>query len=35
MKLLGDKGHVESHFGPFRDIVTISPFGDSGSLDAR
>jgi hypothetical protein len=26
MKLLGDVGHVESHFGPF---------GDSANLDAR
>jgi hypothetical protein len=35
MKLLGDLGHVESHFGPFGDNVTISPFGDSGNVDAR
>jgi hypothetical protein len=35
MKLLGDVGHVESHFGPFGDSVTIGPFGDSGNVDAR
>jgi hypothetical protein len=26
MELLGDVGHVESHFGSFRDSVTIGPF---------
>jgi hypothetical protein len=26
MELLGDVGHVESHFGPFGDCVHISPF---------
>jgi hypothetical protein len=26
MELLGDMGHVESHFGSFRDSVTIGPF---------
>jgi hypothetical protein len=35
MKLLGDLGHVESHFGPFGDSVTIGPFGDSGNIDVR
>jgi hypothetical protein len=35
MKLLGDAGHVESHFSPFRDNVAISSFGDRGNLDAR
>jgi hypothetical protein len=35
MELLGDVGHVESYFGPFRDSVTVSPFGDSGNLHAR
>jgi hypothetical protein len=35
MELLGDMGHVESHFGLFGDSVTIGPFGDSGNLDAR
>jgi hypothetical protein len=35
MKLLGDVGQVESHFGPFGDTVTIGLFGDSGNLDAR
>jgi hypothetical protein len=28
MKLLGDVGHVESHFAPFGDSVTVGPFGD-------
>jgi hypothetical protein len=23
MELLGDAGHVESHFGPFRDGVSV------------
>jgi hypothetical protein len=32
MKLLGDVGHVESHFGPFGYIVTISLFGGSGNV---
>jgi hypothetical protein len=35
MKLLGDVGHVESHFGLFGDSVTVDPFGDSGKLNAR
>jgi hypothetical protein len=35
MKLLGDMGHMESHFGPFGDNVTVGPFGDSGNVDAR
>jgi hypothetical protein len=35
MKLLGDVGHVESHFGLFGDSVTVGPFGDSGKLNAR
>jgi hypothetical protein len=35
MRLLGDVGHVESHFGPFEDSVIVGPFGDSGNLDAR
>jgi hypothetical protein len=35
MKLLGDVGHVESHFGPFGDSVIVSPFGYSANLDAR
>jgi hypothetical protein len=35
MELLGVVGHVESHFGPFEDSVTVSPFGDRGNLDAR
>jgi hypothetical protein len=35
MELLGDMGHVESHFGPFGDCVSVSPFGDSDNLDAR
>jgi hypothetical protein len=35
MKQQGDTGHVESHFGPFGDSVTIGPFGYSGNLDAR
>jgi hypothetical protein len=35
MKLLGDVGHVESHFGPFGYSVTVGPFGDSGNLDAE
>jgi hypothetical protein len=35
MKLQGDVGHVESHFGPFGDSVTVGPFGYSGNLDAR
>jgi hypothetical protein len=24
MELLGDMGHVQSHFGPFRDSVSVS-----------
>jgi hypothetical protein len=24
MELLGDVGHLESHFGPFRDCVSVS-----------
>jgi hypothetical protein len=24
MELLGDVGHVESHFGPFRDSVSVA-----------
>jgi hypothetical protein len=35
MELLGDVSHVESHFGPFGDSVTVGPFGDSGNLGAR
>jgi hypothetical protein len=35
MKLLGDVGHVETHFGPFGDSVTVGPFGDSGKFNAR
>jgi hypothetical protein len=35
MRLLGDMGHVESHFGPFEDSVTVGSFGDSGNLDER
>jgi hypothetical protein len=35
MKLQGDVGLVESHFGSFGDSVTIGPFGYSGNLDAR
>jgi hypothetical protein len=35
MELLGDMGHVESHFGPFENCVSVSPFGDSANLDAR
>jgi hypothetical protein len=35
MKLLGDVGHVESHFNPFGDSVTVGPFGDIGNVDAR
>jgi hypothetical protein len=35
MELLGDVGHVESHFSPFGDSVTVGPFGYSGNLDAR
>jgi hypothetical protein len=35
MKLLGDVGHVESHFGLFGDIVTMGLFGDSGKLNTR
>jgi hypothetical protein len=35
MKQQGDVGHVESHFGPFGDSVTIGPFRYSGNLDAR
>jgi hypothetical protein len=33
MKLLGGVGHVQSHFGPFGDGVTVGLFGDSGNLD--
>jgi hypothetical protein len=29
MELLGDVGHVESRFTPFRDCVNIGPFGDA------
>jgi hypothetical protein len=32
MDLLGDIGHVESCFNPFRDSGTVNPFGDSGVL---
>jgi hypothetical protein len=35
MKLLGDRGHVESHFGPFGHGVSVGPFGDIANLDAR
>jgi hypothetical protein len=35
MELLGDVGHVESHFSLFGDSVTIGLFGDSGNLDTR
>jgi hypothetical protein len=35
MKLLGDVGHVKSHFGPFGDSLTADPFRYSGNLDAR
>jgi hypothetical protein len=35
MELLGDMGHVESHFGPFENCVSVGPFGDSANLDAR
>jgi hypothetical protein len=33
--LVGDVGHVESHFGPFGDYVSVGLFGDSANLDAR
>jgi hypothetical protein len=35
MELLGDVGHVKSHFGLFGDSVSVSPFGDSANLDTR
>jgi hypothetical protein len=35
MELLGDVGHVESHFSPFGDYVNVGPFGDSAKLGAR
>jgi hypothetical protein len=35
MKLLGDMGHVEPHFSPFGDSVTVGPVADSGNLNAR
>jgi hypothetical protein len=35
MELLGDMGHVESHFGLFGDSVTVGLFGDSGNPGAR
>jgi hypothetical protein len=35
MKLLGDVDHMESHFGPFGDSVTVGPFRDTSNVDAR
>jgi hypothetical protein len=35
MKLLGDVGHVESHFGLFGNSVTVGPFGDIDNVGAR
>jgi hypothetical protein len=35
MELLGDMCHVESRVGPFRDYVSVNPFGGSDNLDAR
>jgi hypothetical protein len=35
MKLQGNVGDMESHYGPFGYSVTISMFGDSGNVDAR
>jgi hypothetical protein len=35
MKMQGDVGHVESHFGPFGDSITVGTFGYSGNLEAR
>jgi hypothetical protein len=35
MELVGDVGHVESHFSLFGDCVNVGPFGDSAKLGAR
>jgi hypothetical protein len=35
MELLGDVGHVESRFDPFRDCVNVGLFGESTNLDTR
>jgi hypothetical protein len=35
MKLQGNVGHVESHFGPFGYSVTVGLFRESGNVDAR
>jgi hypothetical protein len=35
MELLRDVGHVESHFSPFGDSVSIDAFGHSANLDVR
>jgi hypothetical protein len=35
VELLGDVGHVESHFGLFGDCINVSPFRDSANLDTR
>ena len=35
MELLGDVGHVESYFDPFRDSVSGGSYDDSANLDAR
>jgi hypothetical protein len=34
-ELLGQEGHVESHFSQFGDYVSVGPFGDSANLDTR
>jgi hypothetical protein len=35
MELLGDVGHVKSHFGPFGYCVSVGTFRDSANLDTR
>jgi hypothetical protein len=34
MELLGDVGHVESHFGPFGDSVSVELLDDEAQVEA-
>jgi hypothetical protein len=35
VELIGNVGHVDSHFGPFGYCVSVGPSGDSANLDTR
>jgi hypothetical protein len=35
MELLEDMGHVESHFSPLEDYVSVGAYGDNANLEPR